>query len=213
MWRHLRSNYTIETNSGCRTSIQLFRKEIYNFSQLKQITSAIIHFEPVMRVLTNRHVRRHEEPDHLRSPFPFLHPRPPKENYRDNPLLGARTPTPLSRTESLALIAASESNPKLGFAAYLIDLINPTSDDGREYCWVLQHVASAGMIKHTHLPGCEGSEDAIRWAELTIAFIQGALACRIQELERMKPDHEGLRAFMSGVRSRSDGGEWRRGSG
>ncbi len=213
MWRYLLSKYTIKTNPTCRTSVHLFRAEIYTLSQLKQITSAILHFEPVMCALTDRHRHRHEEVDPYYSPFPFLHPRPPKKNYGDNPLLGARTPTPLSRTESLALIASSESNIKLGFAASLIDLINPPSDDGREYCWDVQDIASSGLIRHTQLPGCEGSEDAIRWVELTVAFIQGALACRIQELKRLRPDHEGLRAFMSGVRSRSDGREWRRGSG
>ncbi|ERF68965.1 hypothetical protein EPUS_09019 [Endocarpon pusillum Z07020] len=216
MWRHLHSNYTVQTDSTCRTSINLIYAEIYTSSQLKQITSAILHFEPVMCVLTNQHHHHHhhhEEPNLWKSPILFPQLRVPKRNYRDNPRLGARDPTPLSRTESLALIASSEPNPKLGLPRYLIDLLNPPSQDNREYRWALQGIAQSGLIRHTQLPACEESEDAIRWAELTVAFIQGALACRIQELERIRPDHEGLRAFMSGVRTRSDGSEWRRGSG
>ena len=225
MWRHLHSNYNIQTDSTCRTSINLVRAEIYTVSQLKQITSAILHFEPIMWVLTNHHHPYHhhhlhhrntktkQEPNLRKSLFPFPQPQLPKRNYRDNPRLGARNPTPLSRTESIALIASSGLNPKLGFAPYLIELLNPPSEDKREYCWVLQGIAHSGLIRHTQLPACEGSEDAIRWAELTVAFIQGALACRVQELERIRPDHEGLRAFMSGGRTRSDSREWRRGSG
>lgn len=216
MWRHLHSNYTILTDSTCRTSINLLHARNYTSSQIKQITSAILHFEPVMCVLTNHHHHHHnrdEEPNLQTSLIPFLQPRQPKRNYRDNPRLGARNPTPLSRTESLALIASSEPSPKVGFAPYLIDLLNPPSQDNQEYRWALQGIGNSGLIRHTQLPACKGSEDAIRWAELTVAFIQGALACRIQDLERIRPDHEGLRAFMSGVRTRSDGSEWRRGSG
>ncbi len=70
---------------------------------------------------------------------------------------------------------------------------------------MLEAADFSGWIQHNKLPGSVGAEDAIRWAELTVGFIEGALACRIQDLSKMGADHEGLRAFMSGVRT----GEWR----
>ena len=213
MWRHLHSNYTIQTDSTCKTSIHLLRTEHYTLTQLKQIACAIIHFEPVMCVLTNHHHHRYQDPNPSTCLSSIPHPPPPRRNYRDNPLLGARNPSPQSRTSSLALIASIEPNPKLGNTAPLIALINPSSSGDRgEYCWALQGIPHSGLLKHNYLPGCEGSEDAIRWAELTIAFIEGALACQIQDMERIRPDHEGLRAFMSGIRTRSDGGQRRHGS-
>ncbi len=200
IWTHLHSKYDIRTNSDCKTRVHLVNDEPYTLPQLKQLASAIIHFEPVMTVLTNHH---HQDPSHPRSRA--------KRNWRDNPRLGGQ-PANLSRTASIALIESITPNPKHGDTAPLLELIHPSpsssaNDDGREYCWSLHDIASSGLIRHCKLPACRTAEDAIRWAELTGSFVLAALACRTQELQKMQPTNKGLRAFMSGVRS----GEWRAG--
>lgn len=189
MWTHLDTKYDIRTTPECKTNIHLINDEPYDLPQLKQITSAIIHFEPVMSVLTSHY-------EYARIPA--------QRNWRDNPCLGGGE-AKLSRAESIAVIENIMPNPKQGDMAPLFELIHPSYGDGVEYCWALHDMASSGLIQHCKLPACRTAEDAIRWTELTLSFVLGALACRPQDLQKIKATNTGLRAFMSGVRS----GEWR----
>ena len=189
MWTHLDEKYNIRIVPECKTSIRLLNDEAYDLPQLKRITSAIVHFEPVMDVLTNHH-------EYARTPV--------KRNWRDNPCLGGGK-AKLSRAESIAVIENIMPNPKQGDLAPLLELIHPSSSDGVEYCWALHGIDYSGLIEHCKLPACRTAEDAIRWTELTLSFVLGALACRPQDLRKIKATNAGLRAFMSGVRS----GEWR----
>lgn len=193
-WTYLLKYYTIipEASSECGTTIQISHGRDCTLPELKKIAAAIIHFEPVLSVLVNQ--REEAAKTNNGSSTPII-----KRNWRDNPRLGAGK-AKLTRPQSIAAIESIQPNLKLGDIAPLLELVQPGNDE--EYAWVLYRVAFDRVIQYRQAPACESGDDVIMWADLAVSFIEGALAYRSTGggVQRIAPNHQGLRYFLSGVR-------------
>lgn len=107
-----------------------------------------------------------------------------KGNWRDSPGLANK-----SRSEAIAAIENTLNATTLGLMLH--------GTDSQPYQW--RFSGTAGGIEVCNPREITMAEDAVRWVDFVLSFVQGSMACRSRDdLERFPPNHEGLAHFLSG---------------
>ena len=172
-WRYLRDYYIITGDENCSTHIHISLIPNYNLTDLKQIASAIIHFEEAFEALM---------PDHRRGNS-FA-----TSNWLGSPHLERQG---RNRTQSIEAIAGAHDELEL------FRLIQGL--DSNDFCWnFLSIFGEKGTIEFRQPPASLTLDETLTWAELAMNFIQASVQHRSSPLDFCS-DLGGLRLFLEQV--------------
>jgi hypothetical protein len=173
-WKYVKKEYHLRGTPG-GSHIWIMPTEPYTLSESKRIAQAIIHFEPTLHALV---------PDNVGDP------NPPKRNWRNS-----RSLKKMSQPQAIATIE------KVDNVKGLVNLIQPLHDSNYDWDLTFLRPGTSLIIFH-RLPNIQTANDAVTWAEFALSFIQGCIACHSAiKLQEYAPNPEGLRDFLSGVKS------------
>jgi len=182
-WRYLCNHYKIELppNTLGGTTIYISASK-YTLLDIKRIAQATVHFESTLDVLAPaRQIGRQRI----------------NRNWRDNDRLKN-----LSQSEAMTAIEDTTSLPQF------LQLIHP-SWSLSTYRWDFTgsipgrlHVRYRPYIIFRSAPLIETASDPLWCTEFALSTVRGAIACRsLAHLQKIPRNHEGLREFLSGVRT------------
>jgi hypothetical protein len=194
VWSYLNEHYVIQEDRSSNTIISFeFHQETAKLD-VKRIAQAVIHFESVFDS--------------------FMSDQPGSEmftrrNWRDHPRLGQVN---LNRAQSIALVEEIHDDipPEDVRPSSTVGMILWPKSERRfpnsldlqrvptNYAWDLGYDPIHPM-RFGRLPASATVEDLVRWTDMTVSFIQKAIACPSPtRLQKIAPNKLGFQYFLTG---------------
>jgi hypothetical protein len=194
VWSYLNKHYVIQEDRSSNTIISIELLPDTARRDVKRLAQAVIHFETVFDLF---------RPDQAGSQK-FT-----RRNWRDHPGLGRVN---LSRAQSIALVEDTHNNipPGDNRASSTVGMLlwpqserqPPNSLNSRQvatnYAWDLSY-DSTRTLRFGALPASATLEDLLRWTDMTVSFVQKAIACPSPaRLQKIAPNILGFQYFLTG---------------
>lgn len=190
-WEYLLQHYHVAPNPVIGSQIDIMLAPSYTLSDLRQIASSAIYFEPAIEALLPGHGHRHPDTQGPRIPHA-------RSNWLDSPFLARRGK---SRAQSIAAIEIAPDKE-----AVIRLMTGPRSEANpwlnRSYAWIFSDLFNNNMIGFRKPPTSSSANDVLNWAEFLITFVQAAVEFGSGASLRAFPsDLRGLRSFLAAVPS------------